>query len=61
MFNNSNEQAVYEKGNEYHLKFPKSTIKIYKYSGYGVMYYSKLTYDEFIEYYRNDGYVVENN
>lgn len=60
-FNNYNEQVIYENGQKYHLPLPKDTAKLYKYSDYGIMYCTKLTYDEFVKYYDENGYNVKNN
>lgn len=61
IFNNSKENVTYENGKEYYLPLPKDTVQAYRYSDYGVMYYTKLSYDEFIEYYNEYDYIVKNN
>lgn len=43
------------------LPLPASTTLAFRHSDYAATYYSKLTYKEFLEYYRSEGYRVEEN
>lgn len=43
------------------LPLPPTTTFAYKHSDSGVVYYSKLSYDDFLNYYVSNGYEVQEN
>ena len=60
-FNLTKEFVTYETGTEYTLPLPKGVAWGYRESDYSCVYLTRLTYDEFISWYEENGYIVEEN
>ena len=62
-FNNAKEHKSYSEDlrNFTTLPLPPSTAFAFRHSDTAVTYYTKLNYDEFIKYYKDNGYTVNEN
>ncbi len=60
-FNLTKEHISYETGTKYALPLPKRVVWSYRISDNSCVYLTRLTYEDFVSWYKKNGYIVENN
>lgn len=60
-FNLTKEHEAYVHGTKYTLPLPRGIAKMYRDSEFSVIYLTRLTFEDIISWYEENGYKVEGN